>query len=68
MKTQISSRLIANTLSPRDGDFTAVRRSLGIAPIRSGRAVDRGDKRDPCAIKDRTLDHVVDRLLTELTW
>jgi hypothetical protein len=66
MKTQIFNRLIANTLPSRDRSFRTVHRSLGIAAIASRpRAV---DKSDPHALKERTVDHVVDRLLKELTW
>ena len=66
MKTQSSARLIANTLPARGKDFNPVRRELGRAGIeqRSGRE----GKRDPFAIKDRTMEQVVDCLLKELSW
>jgi hypothetical protein len=66
MKIQTSPRLIANTLPARGNDFKTVHRQLGQAGIVQKA---RGERMgDPFAIKDRTMDQVVDCLLKELSW
>jgi hypothetical protein len=66
MKTKTSAPLIRNTLSARGNDFKTVRRELGRATLESKAASP--DKNDRFAIKDRTMDQVVDCLLRELSW
>ena len=66
MKTQSSPRLIANTLPSRGKELKTVRRDLGRDGINP--KSNRGEKNDPFAIKDRTMDQVVECLLKELSW
>ena len=69
MTSQKSSSLIANTLPRRRPDaFAPVVRTLEHAAPDPRSARQQDAPRDPYRITDRALDHVVDRLLEELTW
>jgi hypothetical protein len=68
MQSQKSPRLIANTLPRRKAVSAPVLRTLDHASP-DPKAPRRADEEcDPYRITDRALDHVVDRLLEELTW
>lgn len=69
MPRQKSPRLIANTLPRRTAQLSApVMRSLDHAAPDPKAPRQPKDDRDPYRITDRAIDHVVDRLLEELTW
>jgi hypothetical protein len=69
MTSQKSSSLIANTLPrPRTAAFPPVVRTLDHAAPDPRAARQQDGPRDPYRVTDRALDHVVERLLKELTW
>jgi len=71
MESQKSRSLIINTLPKRRqaGAFPPVVRTLDrAAPDPKSPRQQDDARRDPYRISDRALDHVVDRLLEELTW
>ncbi|HEY2588675.1 MAG TPA: hypothetical protein VGI81_23235 [Tepidisphaeraceae bacterium] len=69
MPSQKSPRLIANTLPRLKAAPSApVMRSLDHAAVDPKAPPQHAGGRDPYRIADRAIDHVVDRLLEELTW